>query len=177
MLGGSGMPSESNLIRLNYTRDLAIFFPAARILICHPEDSATLESMNSFLKAFEIDTARIHSGSHGNNTREQAIELMKIYPGIEREKIIIVTSPENMYRSLKTFRKLNFKSIGGVASFENAMFTNLAYDHKRIGGNLFVPDVSANLGLRYNFWNYLKLEITCLREFAAIIYYRLNSWI
>ena len=25
-------------------------------------------------------------------------------------------------------------------------------------------------------WNYLKLEVTCLREYAAIVYYKVNGW-
>ncbi|MDQ3049576.1 MAG: YdcF family protein [Bacteroidota bacterium] len=177
MLGGSGMPSESNLIRLNYTKNLARLFPRARIIIAHPDDSATLHQMTEFLTAFGIRKETILTRSHGTNTREQAIQLASEYPGIVNEKIVVITSPENMYRTLKTFRKLNFVSVGGVAAFENAMFVNLAYNHKKIGGNQRIPDVSESLDLRYNFWNYLKLQITCLREFAAIFYYWLNGWI
>jgi hypothetical protein len=53
----------------------------------------------------------------------------------------------------------------------------LKYSHKKLGGKKFTPDVSENMGLRYNYWNYLKLEITCLREFAALCYYKVNGWI
>jgi uncharacterized SAM-binding protein YcdF (DUF218 family) len=177
MLGGSGMPSESNLIRLNYTKDLALFFPDARILISHPNDTSTLRQMVDFLQAFNIPASRIFTESHGTNTREQVYELISKYPGIVDQNLVIVTSPENMYRTLGTFRKLGFKKIGGVAAFENAMFIDLGYNHKKLGGRQYVPDVSRNMELRYNFWNYLKLEITCLREFAAILYYEVNGWI
>ena len=37
-----------------------------------------------------------------------------------------------------------------------------------------MPEVGNNLNIRYNFWNYLKLEITCLREFSAIAYYKIE---
>jgi hypothetical protein len=57
------------------------------------------------------------------------------------------------------------------------MFIDLGYGHRRIGGKAWVPDVSQEAGLRYTFWNYLKLEITCLREYVAIAYYWLNDWI
>ena len=40
-----------------------------------------------------------------------------------------------------------------------------------------MPDISGNPDLRYTFWNYLKLEITCLREYVAIAYYWMNDWI
>src|SRR5688572_7905703 len=42
MLGGSGMPSESNLIRLFYVKELALNFPQARIFILHPQDSSVV---------------------------------------------------------------------------------------------------------------------------------------
>jgi len=177
MLGGSGMPSESNLIRLNYTKNLALIFPDSKIMIAHPSDTAVVNEMIDFLVAFGITPDRIHTKSHGLNTREQAMELIEIYPGITHEKVVIITSPENMYRTMRTFRKLEFESIGGVSAFENAMFVDLSYNFKKLGGKEFVPDVSGNLGLRYNFWNYLKIEISCLREFVAILYYKVNGWI
>jgi len=105
------------------------------------------------------------------------MDLVAAYPGITNEKVVVVTSPENMYRTIKTFKKLNFKFTGGLPAFENAMFVNLEYNHRRVGGKAYVPDVSSSLDLRYNFWNYLKLEITCLRELVAILYYKLNGWI
>jgi uncharacterized SAM-binding protein YcdF (DUF218 family) len=177
MLGGSGMPSESNLIRLNYTKDIALALPGTRVCIVHPDDSMVLKQMTDFLEAFKIAPSRIIADSHGTNTREQALKLKITYPEMVNEKLVVVTSPENMYRTIKTFRQLGFEAVGGVPAFENAMFVDLAYNHKKVGGRQFVPDVSGNLGLRYNFWNYLKLEITCLREFAAITYYWLNGWI
>ena len=176
MLGGSGMPSESNLIRLFYCKELALLYPQSRILIVHPNDTHVVNRMVSFLESFGIAGSRIVTNPKGTNTREQALQLMKSYPEIAAEKIVLVTSPEHMYRSLKTFRKIGFKTVGGIAAFENPMFISLAYDHGKVGGGTYVPDVSENLGLRYNFWNYLKLEITCLREYAAIAYYKVNGW-
>ena len=88
-----------------------------------------------------------------------------------------MTAPENMYRTLRSFEKVGFNDVCATPAFDHAMFIDLDYDHRRIGGKKAVPDVSGNLDLRYNFWNYLKLEITCLREYAAIAYYKLNGWI
>ncbi len=92
-------------------------------------------------------------------------------------RIAIVTAPENMHRTLQVFRKIGFQRLCAIPAFDHAMFTDLDYDHRKIGGRKAVPDISNELDLRYNFWNYLKLEITCLREYAAIAYYRLNGWI
>jgi len=177
MLGGSGMPSESNLIRLYYTEHLSTLYPDAAIIIAHPTDRSVVQSMMEYLVKTGVDSSRISYMLKGTNTRQQALELLNFIKGIEEKKIVIVSSPENMYRTMKVFRKLNFLKTGGVPAFENAMFVDLKYSHKKVGGKQYAPDVSENIDLRYNFWNYLKLEITCLREFTALLYYKINGWI
>ncbi len=176
MFGGSGMPSESNLIRLFYFKEIALNYPESRLILAHPNDTGVIRQMTAFLYAFDIDSTRVSALYGGSNTREQALKLIKNFPGIENEKIVVVTSPEHMFRTLKTMRRLQFKNVGGLPAFENPMFIDLGYDHRKIGGSVYVPDVSGSLTLRYNFWNYLKLEITCLREYCAILYYKLNGW-
>lgn len=177
MMGGSGMPSESNLIRLYYVATLAAQFPTTEVYILHPTDTAVTSLMANHLSEMSVATNRIHLSLKGTNTREQAIELYQKYPALANREVVLVSSPENMYRSLKVFRKAGFSNVKGVSAFENAMFVSLKYDHTKIGGTSMAPDVSDNLDLRYNFWNYLKLEITCMREFTAIAYYKLNGWI
>jgi len=177
MLGGSGMPSESNLMRLYYTADLAHQYPEASVIVAHPIDTAIISLMDAELVAHGVDSSRIIIEKCGTNTREQALEIAGLVKGIKEKPIVIVTSMENMYRTMRVFRKLGFKNAGGRAAFENSMFVDLSYNHKRIGGREYMPDVSESMNLRYNFWNYLKLEITCLREFTAILYYKLNGWI
>jgi uncharacterized SAM-binding protein YcdF (DUF218 family) len=177
MLGGSGMPSESNLIRLYYTVELSNYYKYSDIILAHPVDSGVTKSMRRYLINAGVDSTRISIMLKGTNTREQAMELKKFRPGIENRGIALVTSPENMYRTIRVFKKLDYTKIGGISAYENAMFVSLKYSHKKLGGKIFTPDVSENMGLRYNFWNYLKLEITCLREFTALVYYKLNGWI
>lgn len=176
-LGGSGMPSESNLIRLYYTSDLAQEFPKAKIIIVHPLDSEVIQLMRQELILQQVDSARIEIESKGTSTREQAMIMVEDFPDLLSKNIVLVTSPENMRRSVKTFRKAGFKSVGGEPAFESAMFVDLSYDNAKVGRKKYAPDVSSNLALRYNFWNYLKLEITCLRELTALAYYKLNGWI
>jgi uncharacterized SAM-binding protein YcdF (DUF218 family) len=177
LLGGSGMPSESNLMRLYYTSELAGEFSEAPVIIAHPTDTAIIHLMCLELEAHGVDSCRIIVEKYGTNTREQALEIAGLVSGIKNKKVVLVTSMENMYRSIKVFRKSGFKYVGGRAAFENSMFVDLSYNHKRIGGKEYLPDVSESMSLRYTFWNYLKLEITCLREFTAIAYYKLNGWI
>ncbi|MBK8873885.1 MAG: YdcF family protein [Bacteroidia bacterium] len=177
VLGGSGMPSESNLIRLYYAASAAKIHPNAAIIIAHPEDSSVFESMRHHLMSLGIDSVRIHFCMKGTNTREQSLQLKQSFPSLIKEKNVIVTNPENMYRTLKTFKKSGFEHVGGISAFEYDMYINLSYNHKKVGGAVIAPDVSENLDLRYNFWNYLKYEITCIREYVAIGYYKLNGWI
>ncbi len=176
-LGGSGMPSEANLIRLYYTSALAETYPESKVLIVHPKDTAVIDLMREELMLRRVDSSRILTEKSGTNTREQAMTVADDFPDLLTKNIVIVTSTENMRRTVQTFRKAGFLHVGGQASFENAMFVDLGFDYKKLGGKPFVPDVSSYQSLRYNFWNYLKLEITCLREFTAIAYYKMNGWI
>lgn len=177
MLGGSGMPSESNLIRLYYADHWARIYQHTGIIIAHPHDSGVAGTMSDYLVKSGIDSSRISLMLEGTNTREQALMLSAMDSSLKAKKIAVITSPENMFRTIEVFRQLDYRHIGGISAFENAMFVDLSYEHRGIGGKGFAPDVSSNLDLRYNFWNYLKLEITCLREWVAIAYYWVNGWI
>ena len=171
------MPSESNLIRLYYVQKLSVEYPQAKVIIVHPSDSATVTEMSSFLFQMGIAHQRIFTMLRGTNTREQVLELKSAFKDLVNKKVVVVTSPENMYRTLKVFRRLDFLNIGGAPAYENAMFVNLGYNYKKVGGKKFIPDVSSSMNIRYDLWNYLKLEITCMREYLALIYYKLNGWI
>lgn len=177
MLGGGGMPDEKNLIRLYYTSAYAEEFPNAKVIIAHPKDTSTVRLMIDELMAHEVDSTRIFTELRGTNTREQALRIKEDFPFIVSKNILIVTSTENVYRTLQTFRKAGFSNVGGKPAFEKAMYVDLRYDHRHTGGKVYVPDISDDLAIRYNFWNYLKLEITVFREWFAIIYYKVNGWI
>ncbi len=176
MLGGGGMPSESNLIRLYYSAQLAKEFPDAKLVIAHPPDSSVSVQMVRFLEGFGVVMSRISFSHEGTNTRAQVMGLSKILQN-KKTAFALVTAPENMRRSVLSFYKVGYQKVLAVPAFENAMFIDLDYDFRKIGGRSYVPDVSASDGLRYDFWNYLKLEIICIREMVALAYYRMNGWI
>lgn len=176
VLGGSGMPSGPELLRLHYGAAVAAEHPAARVLVVHPRDTAVMRAMVAELVLRGVDAGRIDTLMRGANTREQALAVGAYLGERAAVPLALVTAPENMYRSLGAFRKAGLRGVGGVPAFDHAMFTDLGYRHGRIGGKKWVPDVSEDVGLRYNFWNYLKLEVTCVREYAAIAYYRVNDW-
>lgn len=175
VLGGSGMPSGPELLRLHHAASLAMAVPTAPVYIIHPDTGVTMRQMIAELALRGVRSSRIRPMPMGENTREQALVFARRWEG--QEGIALVTAPENMYRGVRAFRKAGVAHVCGVPAWDHAMQHAFAYRHKAIGGKAWAPDVSDNTGLRYTFWNYLKLEITCLREYAAIAYYGVNGWI
>lgn len=176
VLGGSGMPSAPELLRLHRAAELALEDTGARVTVIHPGDAQVMGQMVNELVLRGVRRARIDTINQGENTREQALIFADRHP-LRQAPLVLVTAPENMYRSVGAFRRAGHLSACGAAAWDHAMHHEFAYRHKAIGGKAWVPDVSDDPGLRYTFWNYLKLEITCLREFVAIAYYELNGWI
>ncbi len=177
LLGGSGMPSGPELMRCNEAAQWAIRYPASHILVVLPVDTGLADAMVRELGIKGVAPSRIDLLMHGRNTREQALDVVAAFPGSLDRSMAVVTAPENMYRTLRTFRKLGFAHVAGAPAFDHALFDDLAYGYRGIGGKPYVPDVSGSMSLRYDFWNRLKLEITCLREYTALGYYKLNGWI
>ena len=183
LLGGSGMPSEANLMRCETASSLWKKYPDARIVIALPKDqkekleSSAIFAMRKELMVKGVDSTKIVLATSGHNTREQALEIAgSIVP--LNEATVIVTSPEHMYRSLLTFRKSGLNKVGGEAAFERALESELRYNSKKLGGRKIpAPEIGDELQLRYQFWNHLKYQVICYREYTALFYYWLKDWI
>lgn len=176
VLSGSGMPSGPELMRCHVAARIALHAPKSDVCLVLPYDTALARAMVEELDLRGVRPGRITLLMHGRNTREQALDLATALPHWRTREMAVVTAPENMYRTLLTFRKLGFTRIAGAPAFDHALFSSLAYDHAAIGGKTNVPNLSSSTDLRYNFWNYLKLEVTCLRECFALAYYKWNGW-
>lgn len=176
VLGGSGMPSGPELLRLHRAAQVAEEFPNATVLVVHPQDGTVIGAMVQELVLRGVSLERIAVLPAGENTREQALLCAKRWVG-EEWSIALVTAPENMFRSVLAFRRAGVGQVCGLPAWDHAMHHDFRYRHAALGGKAYLPDVSAAPGVRYTFWNYLKLEITCLREYVAIAYYRLNGWL
>lgn len=176
VLGGSGMPSGPELLRLHHAAYLAAKYPQASVVVIHPDSASTMQQMVSELVLRQVQANRIRTISRGENTREQALIIAQ-YQTHHQGQVVVVTAPENMYRTVRAFRKAGVENVYGEPAWDHAMQHPFVYHHAAIGGKAWTPDVSEQINLRYTFWNYLKLEITCLREFVAIAYYQLNGWI
>ncbi len=177
VLSGSGMPSGPELMRCDVAARWAARSPAAEVVLLLPADTGLADAMVAELATKGVASARITLLMHGRNTREQALDAAQALAESLDRSIALVTSPEHTYRALLTFRKVGFTHIAGAPAFDHALFDDLRYDHERLGGRPYVPDISASTALRYDLWNRLILEITCLREYTALAYYRLNGWL
>lgn len=183
MLGGGGMPSESNLMRAYFVFKAAKESPKSKIVISIPGNSSDPKS-TAHLVANElvlkgIDSTRILYEELGTNTRSQALKLQQFNSeNLIEKSILLVTSPEHMRRAVLVFKKTGFTKVSALPAFENAIEANLFFDDDKLGGNkTLIPDIGGNTEIRYQFWNHLKYEILIARELTALAYYKLRGWI
>jgi uncharacterized SAM-binding protein YcdF (DUF218 family) len=199
------MPSESGLMRTWYAARLGNHFFRSKIIIALPGD--TVDSLSSVYQMKEelilrgISGKRISFESLGTNTRAQAINIYKrictkdevrspksevrspnklsISSSIQHpaSRILIVTSPEHLYRAVLSFRKAGFLLVDGLPAFETAIESELSFDDRLLGGKKWLPAIGKNITVRYQFWTQLHYEQLVIREWLAIVYYKLNGWI
>jgi len=91
--------------------------------------------------------------------------------------ILIVTSPEHLHRAVLTFKKAGFIRVDGLPAFEQAIESDITFNASKLGGRKFIPDIGNSITLRYQFWTQLHYEELILREWMALLYYKLSGWI
>ena len=175
MFGGAGMPSESNLMRLYYVGRLATHF-GVPVVIAHPEDDVCQREMKRLLMQDGVDETDILFMTQGTNTRSQVLALEKAFPELVDCNLYVVTSPEHMRRTVRCLDKAGFKHVKGVSAREATVDFDLSLKKQDLKGNEAIPSVEST-NVRYTFWNYFQLEIVCLREYAALAYYKIKGWI
>ena len=175
MFGGAGMPSESNLMRLYYTGRLATHFHIP-VVIVHPKDSLCQSEMARMLMQDGVAPDDIAFMTEGTNTRSQVLELAEAFPNLVDGHLLVVTSPEHIRRTVKCLNKAGFTHVRGMAAREATVDFDLSLRKQNLKGNESIPSVEST-NLRYTFWNYFQLEIVCLREYAALAYYKVKGWI
>ncbi|MFC2102119.1 YdcF family protein [Bacteroidota bacterium] len=222
VLGGSGIPSESGLMRTYYAGVAADYFPDARVIVALPGDTAdSVSSINRMwdeLSIRGIAPERIMVEDSGTNTRAQALLIRELITKQEKRNtkernaelgepkdhtsdsstldlqpsnldslpsildpqpstILLITSPEHLYRAVLTFRKAGFDHVDGMPAFGSDIESDITFSSKKLGGRRWIPDVGESITLRYQFWTQLQYEILILREWMAIAYYWVNGWI
>ncbi|MEI7898340.1 MAG: YdcF family protein [bacterium] len=166
-----------------------------------------MSSVNQMKKELElrgICADRIFLEDSGTNTRDEALRVWKIIqnskceeqnaksnsgiitgslnkdelsPGSGQRSLLIVTSPEHLYRAVLTFNKIGFIKVDGIPAFEKTIEADLSFSAKKLGSRSWVPDIGQNITIRYRFWMYLDYEFLVLREWLAMAYYKLQGWI
>jgi uncharacterized SAM-binding protein YcdF (DUF218 family) len=191
VMGGGGMPSESGLMRCWYAAKVANHFTRAHIIIALPGDTgdslSSVTQMKEELILRGIAPQRILFEDSGTNTRAQALNIWSsrvtrhLSPDssfvIRHSSILLVTSPEHLYRAVLAFQKVGFLKVDGVPAFEKTIEADLNFSARKLGARHWVPDVGENITIRYQFWLHLEYELLVLREYFALAYYKLQGWI
>lgn len=177
LLGGNGLPSPDGFIRTYYASEAAKDFKGAWVVIAIPGDVNETDDqprmMARELISRGIDSTRIVFETKGHNTRTQAVNIAAMHAGkASGQHVLLITSPEHVYRSVRAFESAGFADVAGSAAFEKPLVEDRVAS-KGIGEGRQVN----SLDLRYNMWSYLQYEIIVLREYTAIAYYKIKGWI
>ena len=188
VMGGSGIPGKSGLMRTFYAAQAAIRNPQADILIAMPLGAAQSAASQAYLDELRLrgvagDRLRILDG--GRNTREQALRLANYLA--DRPKpacLLLVTDPEHVCRSAACIRKVCGAGLAALPAYSISIEDPLPWRAADLdapgpapAARAAVPDVGASLRLRYNLWTNLGYTLDVLREATALLYYRLRGWI
>lgn len=183
LMGGGGIPSESGLMRTWQAAREASRFPKARVLVAHPIEAGENEKMlNPVIQELilrGVSERRILREGRGRNTREQALQIRQMFEGShESLRLLIVTSPEHMRRSILSFRKAGFRHVRGRSVEPVPVMADLTRT-SQAGDPLSALDdaVGQSLTIRYRIWDNLGLTVRVSRELAALAYYKLKGWI
>lgn len=180
ILGGSGIPSDTSLMRTYFGAHCALAHSSARCIVALPSNRSTpgssTERMRNELVIRGVPARNIELEERGMNTHEQAANIARIVgPKGRRNPIVLVTSPYHMRRAYLCFKEAGFEQIGvlpahSVSSerdFEKAVEAWSGFGSFRSFAGHF----------RYGFWINLSAEIWIARELVGLATYKLRGWI
>ena len=193
VMGGSGIPGESGLARTFFGAQAALRHPDAEVLIAMPLGTNESYASRAYLDEFRlrgVPPDRVRILVNGRNTREQALRMAEALAGRTNQfRILIVTDPNHVRRTGACLRKaceqLGVRArLDGFPAFQLSIedpLEFLAADLDAPGApapatRAVIPDIGASLNLRYNFWINLLYTQSALREYTALLYYRLRGW-
>jgi uncharacterized SAM-binding protein YcdF (DUF218 family) len=188
VMGGSGIPGKSGLMRTFFGAQAARLHPDATVLIAMPLGTAQSDASRAYLDEIRLrgipsDRIRILDG--GRNTREQALRLAEhLGSRTNTATILIVSDPEHIRRTAACLRRVGIPNLQALPTFALSIEDPLpwrAADLDAPGSapavRAAVPDIGSSLRLRYNLWTNLDYTLDALRERTALLYYRLRDWI
>jgi len=188
VMGGSGIPGESGLMRTFYAAEAARQNPDADLFIAMPlgaTDSPASQAYRDEIEWRGISGKRIHILEGGRNTREQAIRLAEL---LAKETngtcVLIVTSPEHTRRTAAAIRKTCEVPLRAFPAFPISLEDPLPWAAAELDApepapvaRTLIPDIGSSMSLRYSLWANLRYTHEALREYTALFYYRLRGWI
>lgn len=180
VMGAGGMPGPDGLMRCHFAAKAAKKYPGSKIIIALPAPDTLPEKGEAWKMYLEmakdsVSGDRFLFETKGTNTHSQACNISQMPEMSTSAGILVVTSPEHVYRSVLTFKKCGFSRVAGFPAFEHAFDQNLLLTENEKTDKL--KNLDRSLSLRYNMWNYLKIEIILIREFFALTYYKIMGYI
>ena len=193
VMGGSGIPGESGLSRTFYGAQAAMRYPQAEVLIALPlgtNESFASRAYCDELRLRGVPAERIRILAGGRNTREQALRLAEVLsaratPG----HVLIVTDPYHVRRTAACIRKAvadrkQDVRLDGLPVFALSIEDPLELIARDLdshdsapGARPAIPNLGFSLRFRYDFWSNLGYSFSVLREYSALLYYRLRGWL
>ncbi len=179
VMSGAGIPSESGLMRTYRAAEMGKRFPKAKIIVTMPGISTDTTSASYLMKKEivmrGVEDSRVSFENKGTNTRSQALAITKIVKN--NPSMLVISSPEHLYRSVAAFHKVGLTNAVGEPAFSQSMDVSFAFDDEKLGGSAFVPNIGGNTQIRYQFWSHLRFQVIVYREYVAIAFYKLKGWI
>jgi len=189
VMGGSGIPGESGLMRTFYAAQAAREHPNADLFIAMPlgaADSPASQAYRDEIQLRGISAERVHILEGGRNTREQALRLAELLAKETHATcVLIVTSPEHTRRTAAAIRKTCDVPLRAFPAFPISLEDPLPWSATELDtpeptsttALIAVPDIGSSMRLRYTLWANLRYTHEAFREYAALFYYRLRGWI
>lgn len=196
VMGGSGIPGESGLMRTFYGAQAATRHPHAELLVAMPLAADESEASQAYLDEMArrgVPHQHMHILDRGRNTREQALRLAD-YLGdtADEATVLIVSNPEHIRRCAAALRKADIRHLAVMPAHAFSIEDSLPWRAADLDAPItdsppaasesttvakWVPDVGGSMVLRYNLWAHLGYTLDVAREWAALVYYRLRGWI
>jgi uncharacterized SAM-binding protein YcdF (DUF218 family) len=180
VLGGSGIPSTTTLIRSYYGAYYAVNHPQARCIVALPvkgkPEGGSVGRMKNELILRGVAANRIEMEHKGLNTYQQAENVFQmIGPARRSEPIVIVTSPYHMRRAYLCFKKAGFNVVGCLPA--NSTGSEDDYKQAVVAWSGF-PNIGHVIGnLRYGLWSNMTAQVWISRELLGLLVYKLHGWI
>lgn len=184
VMGGSGIPGESGLMRTYYGAQAAARYPDAEVLVALPRDAAHSDASRNYLGELRlrgVRPKRLRLLDGGNNTREQALrlaaELGRWTNG--RPRVLIVTSPEHVRRTAASLRRTCNAELAAYPAFPLSI-EDPDLNHVAAAAPTATAEAGSSglaLRFRYQLWANMRYSCDALREGAALAYYRVRGWI